>query len=155
MASKSIQTFEQSIRINASATAVEHCFTNLELMHRWLNPALRCEPVGDSWSTELGSRSRFVIQIPVVQPTLLSTVVKREPGLIVWEFKGFFRGRDRWECEPTKSGTLLLNRFEFEVPNPIVRFGFNTFAANWTQQDMQAQLRRLKRVAEEVYYSSK
>ena len=144
------QVFEQSIQINASATAVEQCFTDLALMHRWLNPALRCEPIGD-WDTTIGSRSRFVIQVPLLQPELSSTVVEREPGLVVWEFKGFFKGRDRWECQPTEKGTTLLNRFEFEIPNPIVRYGFNRFAFQWTKQDMQAQLRRLKRVAEEVY----
>jgi hypothetical protein len=85
---------------------------------------------------------------------LYSVVVEREPGLIVWEFRGFFKGRDRWECQPTLKGTRLLNCFQFEVPNPIVRFGFNTFAANLTAQDMQAQLRRLKRVAEEIYLQS-
>lgn len=145
------QVFEQSIQINASATAVERCFTDLELMHRWLNPALRCEPVGE-WSTEIGGRSRFVIQVPLLQPTLRSVVVERQPGLVVWEFTGFFQGRDRWECQPNEKGTHLLNRFEFDIANPIVRYGFNTFAANWTKQDMQAQLRRLKRVAEEVYW---
>ncbi|MFM7425769.1 MAG: SRPBCC family protein [Elainella sp.] len=144
------QVFEQSIKIGASATVVEQCFTDLTLMHRWLNPALRCQPVGD-WSTDKGSKSQFVIQIPLVQPTLNSTVVEREPGLVVWEFQGFFQGRDRWECQPLERGTTLLNRFEFEIPNPVVRYGFNQFARNWTKQDMQAQLRRLKRVAEEVY----
>ncbi len=144
------QVFEQSIKISASATVVEQCFTDLTLMHRWLNPALRCQPVGD-WSTDKGSKSQFVIQIPLVQPTLSSTVVEREPGLVVWEFQGFFQGRDRWECQPLERGTTLLNRFEFEIPNPVVRYGFNQFARNWTKQDMQAQLRRLKRVAEEVY----
>lgn len=144
------QVFEQSIQINASATAVEHCFTDLALMHRWLNPVLRCEPLGD-WSTDIGSKSRFVIQIPLLQPTLNSTVIEREPGLVVWEFRGFFKGRDRWECQPTEKGTTLLNRFEFDIPNPIVRYGFQQFALNWTKQDMQSQLRRLKRVAEEVY----
>ncbi|UBF27261.1 SRPBCC family protein [Kovacikia minuta CCNUW1] len=143
------QVLEQSIQINASATIVERCITDLTLMHRWLNPALRCEPVGE-WSTDLGGQSRFIIQIPLLQPTLKSVVVQREPGLIVWEFKGFFRGRDRWECNPELRGTRLLNRFEFEIPNPIVRFGFNQFAASLTQEDMQAQLRRLKRVAEEA-----
>ena len=138
---------EQSIQINAPATVVEHCIADLVLMHRWLNPALRCDPVGE-WSTDMGSRSRFVIEVPLLQPTLESTVVEREPGLIVWEFDGFFKGRDRWECQPVEKGTRLLNRFEFEVPNPIIRWGFNTFAATLTQQDMQAQLRRLKRVAE-------
>ncbi|MBW4657808.1 MAG: SRPBCC family protein [Drouetiella hepatica Uher 2000/2452] len=142
------EAFEQSIQIYASATAVERCITDLTLMHRWLNPALRCEPIG-KWSTELGSRSRFVIQVPWVKPTLKSVVVEREPGLVVWEFSGFFKGRDRWECQPNKQGTLLVNRFEFNIPNPLVRYGFNTFAANWTKQDMQEQLRRLKRVAEE------
>ncbi|MEQ9370094.1 MAG: SRPBCC family protein [Coleofasciculus chthonoplastes F3-SA18-01] len=145
-----LQVFEQSIQIKASATTVEHCITDLTLMHRWLNPALGCYPVGE-WSTELGSRSRFVIQIPLVQPTLNSVVVKREPGLIVWQFQGFFQGRDRWECQPTILGTRLLNRFEFEIPNPLVSWGFNTFATTWTQQDMKAQLRRLKRVAEQMY----
>lgn len=144
------QLIEQSIQINATATAVERCFTDLELMHRWLNPVLRCEPVGKSWSTEIGSKSRFLIQIPLMPPTLNSVVVERQPGLVVWEFQGFFQGRDRWECQPTSQGTLLLNRFEFEIPNPIVNWGFNAFAAKWTKEDMQAQLRRLKRVAEEI-----
>ena len=148
------QVFEQSIQIKASATAVERCITDQTLMHRWLNPALRCEPIGD-WSTEIGSRSRFVIQIPLVQPTLKSVVVEREPGLVVWEFKGFFQGRDRWECQPSETGTRLLNRFEFVIPNRLVSWGFNTFAANWTQNDMKAQLRRLKRVAEETYLGMK
>jgi hypothetical protein len=148
------QVFEQSIQIKASATAVERCITDQTLMHRWLNPALRCESIGD-WSTEIGSRSRFVIQIPLVQPTLKSVVIEREPGLVVWEFKGFFQGRDRWECQPAEQGTRLLNRFEFAIPNPLVSWGFNTFAANWTQNDMKAQLRRLKRVAEETYLGMK
>ena len=145
-----LQSFEQSIQIKASATAVERCITDLDLMHRWLNPALRCEPIGE-WSTEIGSQSRFVIQIPVLQPSLTSVVAEREPGLVVWSFEGFFRGRDRWECHPNAQGTYLLNRFEFDIPNPFVRFGFNTFAAQWTQEDMQAQLRRLKRVAEALH----
>ena len=148
------QVFEQSIQINASATVVERCITDQTLMHRWLNPVLRCEPVGN-WSTDVGSRSRFVIQIPLLQPTLNSIVVEREPGLVIWEFKGFFKGRDRWECQPADRGTRLLNRFEFEIPNPVISWGFNTFAASWTQNDMKAQLRRLKRVAEEISQTMK
>jgi hypothetical protein len=144
------QVFEQSIEINATSAVVERCFTDLTLMHRWLNPALSCQPVGGSWSTEVGSESLFIMQIPVVKPTLKSVVVEREPGLVVWEFQGFFQGRDRWECQPTPQGTRLVNRFEFDIPNPIVSWGFNNFAASWTQKDMQAQLRRLKRVAESL-----
>ena len=141
--------FEQSIQIKASATAVEKCFTELELMQRWLNPVLKCEPMG-LWQTSVGSTSRFTIQIPLLQPTLRNTVLVREPGLIVWGFDGFFKGRDRWECEPNERGTRLINRFEFTIPNPIVAWGFDRFAATWTKTDMEAQLRRLKRVAEEV-----
>ena len=142
--------FEQSIQINASAIAVEKCLTDLNLMHRWLNPALRCEPIGE-WSTDVGSQSRFVIQLPVLKPTLNSVVIAREPGLVVWQFKGFFYGRDRWECNPELEGTRLVNRFEFTIPNPVIQFGFDIFAAKLTQQDMQAQLRRLKQVAEKIY----
>ncbi len=144
----SCQILQQSIHIAASVASVECCIADPILMHRWLNPALRCEPIG-VWNTDLGGQSRFIIQLPLWQPTLKSVVVEREPGLIVWAFDGFFRGRDRWQCQPEGQGTYLLNRFEFEIPNPLVRFGFNTFAAGWTKKDMQAQLRRLKQLAEE------
>jgi hypothetical protein len=139
--------YEQGIQIQAKPADVERCIVDLSLMHRWLNPALRCEPVGD-WDTAVGGKSRFIIQVPFWQPTLVSTVVEREAGLIVWAFEGFFRGQDRWECQPISEGTYLRNRFEFEIVNPIVRAGFDFFAADWTQRDMQAQLKRLKHVAE-------
>ncbi|MBW4664168.1 MAG: SRPBCC family protein [Chroococcus sp. CMT-3BRIN-NPC107] len=139
--------FEQSIKINASPKVVEHCLSDRLLMHKWLNPLLKCEPVGD-WSTEVGSRSNFIIKIPIVQPTLEAVVKERKPGLIVWEFKGFFQGCDFWECQETPQGTLLVNRFQFEIPNPMIRWGFNTFASYLTKADMQSQLQRLKRVAE-------
>jgi len=144
-----MSVFEQEIQIKAPAAVVERCLTDRTLMHQWLNPALRCDPVG-TWATELGSKSRFIIQVPLLKPTLESTIVDRQPGLIVWEFSGFFVGRDRWECCPNAEGTRLLNRFEFEIPNPLVKFGFETFAKSLTRQDMQAQLRRLKQVAERL-----
>jgi Polyketide cyclase / dehydrase and lipid transport len=144
--------FEQSIQIKASATAVERCITDLELMQRWLNPLLKCEPTG-AWQTSVGSTSRFTIQIPLLKPTLKNTVLVKEPGLIVWGFDGFFKGRDRWECQPNERGTRLINRFEFTIPNQIVAWGFDRFAASLTKTDMEAQLRRLKRVAEELHQS--
>ncbi|WP_008312311.1 SRPBCC family protein [Leptolyngbya sp. PCC 6406] len=144
------QVFEQAIDILASASTVERCVTDRDLMHQWLNPALRCEPIGDRWNTNLGGQTRFVIQVPLLRPSLLSTVIERQPGLVVWGFEGFFQGCDRWECIPTAAGTHLLNRFEFKIPNPLVAYGFNTFAAQWTQRDMTAQLKRLKQVAERL-----
>ena len=143
------QIFQQSIQIYASATAVERCLTDLTLMHQWLNPGLRCEPIGE-WGTAVGDRSLFTLKIPLLRPALKSIVETRQPGLIVWKFTGFFQGRDRWECQPNPEGTRLINRFEFQVANPVVRWGFNVFAANWTRRDMKAQLKRLKRVAEEI-----
>jgi hypothetical protein len=144
--------FEQSIQIKASATVVDKCVTDLELMQRWLNPMLKCEPNG-VWQTKVGSTSKFTIQIPLLKPTLKNTVLVRKPGLIIWGFDGFFKGRDRWECEPNDRGTRLINRFEFTIPNPLVAWGFDRFAANLTKSDMEAQLRRLKRVAEELHQS--
>jgi len=145
--------YEQSVFIAANATAVERCFTEQTLMHRWLNPALVCEPVGD-WRTTVGSEFDFKLKVPVLAPALHSTVVERSPGLVVWAFDGFFVGRDRWECQPetkgTVSGTTLLNRFEFTIPNPLVSFGFQQFAASLTKRDMEAQLQRLKQVAERL-----
>ena len=146
----SSQVFEHSIRIKASSVVTEQCLTDLELMHRWLNPLLECRPIG-TWSTQKGSLSRFTIKLPLLKPSLRSVVAQREPGLIVWEFNGFFKGRDRWECQPTSNGTILVNRFEFTIPNSIVKWGFNVFAARLTKKDMQAQLRRLKAVAEQIY----
>ncbi|MEO0430448.1 MAG: SRPBCC family protein [Cyanobacteria bacterium J06656_5] len=142
--------FEQSIFINASATTVERCICDRTLMNQWLNPTLRCEPMGETWSTDLNSQTRFIIQVPLLQPSLVSTVVERRPGLVVWAFTGFFVGQDRWECIPDATGTNLVNRFEFEISNPLVAFGFKQFAATWTKQDMEAQLKRLKQVAERM-----
>lgn len=145
--------YEQSVFIKANATTVERCFTEQKLMHQWLNPALVCEPVGQ-WQTTLGSEFEFKLKVPLLAPTLPSTVIEREPGLIVWAFDGFFRGRDRWECQPENQGgvpgTRLLNRFEFTIPNPLVSFGFKQFAASWTKKDMETQLQRLKQVAERL-----
>ena len=142
--------YEQQVFIQASSTTVERCFTDRELMHRWLNPALRCDPVGEQWSTTVGSQTRFILQVPLLAPSLLSTVTERRPGLVVWDFDGFFRGQDRWECWPERRGTRLLNRFEFDIPNAVVAFGFKQFAADWTQKDMTAQLDRLRQVAERI-----
>jgi Polyketide cyclase / dehydrase and lipid transport len=143
------QVFEHSVQIDAPIAEVDRTITERELMHQWLNPALRCEPVG-SWSSEIGSQSRFIIQVPLLNPTLKSTVAERRLGLVVWEFDGFFKGRDRWECFSEGSSTRLVNRFEFQIPNPLISFGFKTFASGLTRQDMQAQLVRLKRVAEVI-----
>lgn len=143
----SSQQFTQSIEINANPQVVEHCISDRTLMHQWLNPLLKCEPVGD-WSTEVGSCSRFIILIPIIKPTLEVVIKERKPGLIVWEFEGFFQGCDSWECQATPQGTLLLNTFQFEIPNPMIRWGFNIFAGYFTKVDMQSQLQRLKRVAE-------
>ncbi|AFZ30739.1 Polyketide cyclase/dehydrase [Gloeocapsa sp. PCC 7428] len=144
-----VSQLKQSIDISASTDVVDRCITDQTLMRRWLNPLLHCEPIG-AWSTDVGSRSRFIIQIPLVKPTLYNVVIERSPGLVVWEFQGFFHGRDRWECQPLDRGTHLINHFEFKIPNPVVRWGFNTFAFTLTQKDMQAQLHRLKRLAEAV-----
>jgi uncharacterized protein YndB with AHSA1/START domain len=143
------QIFEHTIHIDAPIERVDHAITDRTQMHQWLNPALRCEPIGE-WSSKMGSQSRFIIQVPLLSPTLISTVIERRLGLVVWEFDGFFKGRDRWECFPEDNGTQLVNRFEFQIPNSLVAFGFKTFASRLTQQDMQAQLVRLKRVAEVI-----
>jgi Polyketide cyclase / dehydrase and lipid transport len=142
--------YEQSIVIRSDVAAIEQCFANLDLMHQWLNPALRCIPMDGVWSTNLGAQSRFVIQVPFWQPMLGCTVIERTPGLIVWGFDGFFQGCDRWQCIPEGDTVRLLNRFEFTVPNPLIAFGFQTFAAPWTQRDMKAQLQRLQVLAERV-----
>jgi hypothetical protein len=141
--------FEQSIQIKASAIVVDKCVTDLDLMQRWLNPLLKCEPMG-MWETSVGSKSRFTIQIPVIKPTLKNVVLAREPGLIVWGFDGFFKGKDRWECQPNERGTRLINQFEFNIPNKLVAWGFDRFAATLTKSDMEAQLRRIKQVAEQL-----
>ncbi len=148
------QTFTQSIDIAATPEQVERTFTELDLMQRWLNPMLACTPVGQ-WSTDVGSRSRFVVKVPIVSLVLENRVIDRAPGRVVWEFEGFFRGIDRWECHKIDIGintqTRLTNSFSFDIPNPLIRFGFNTFAKRLTARDMTDQLQRLKTVAEDLF----
>jgi hypothetical protein len=143
-----LSCFENAIEIQASATTVERCITDRHQMAQWLNPMLICESVGDRWSTEVGAQSRFVINLPLFKPTLQNQVIDRAPGLVVWAFQGFFVGTDRWECEPIPQGTRLTNQFSFEIPNPLIRFGFDRFAQELTQADMKAQLKRIKVLAE-------
>lgn len=144
---KAYHRFLQSVTIAASPAAVDYCFTDLAAMHRWLNPALRCEPIGN-WSTQPGAQSRFTIEIPLWRPTLTSTVIQRSPHLIIWQFEGFFQGQDQWQWQATGKGTQLTNQFEFTISQPIVEFGFNHLASHWTRKDMAAQLQRLKQIAE-------
>ena len=141
--------FQQSIEINATPEQVERCFTDHGMMHRWLNPALRCDPVGESWQVTVGAKSRFVLNIPVLEPCLMNEVVVREPQTIVWRFSGFFVGTDRWQWHSLGDDrTYLDNTFTCTIPNPFVSFGFRTIAAAWTRRDMRQQLQRLKQVAE-------
>jgi hypothetical protein len=139
--------FEQSIDIAASVETVDRCITEQPLLAQWLNPFLSCESVGP-WSVAVGSRFRFRLNVPLLRPSLDCVVKERSPGLVEWEFKGFFVGTDRWECSTQKAGTHLVNRFCFEIPNALVQTGFNLFAQSLTRQDMKAQLQRLKAVAE-------
>lgn len=139
--------FEQSVQIGASVEVVDRCITEQSLMAQWLNPFLSCEAIGP-WSVVRGNRFRFLLKIPILSPALDCVVKERSPGLVEWEFSGFFVGTDRWECFAQEGGTLLVNRFCFEIPNPLVQTGFNFFAANLTRQDMLAQLQRLKAMAE-------
>jgi hypothetical protein len=142
-----VKRLAQSIQIAASPQSVERCFTQLDQLHRWLNPLLRVVPQGD-WSTEQGADCQFRLQIPLLEPCLQCQVVERDLGLIVWQFKGFFTGRDTWHWQENSAGCYLENCFEFEIPNPLVRLGFDVFAARLTQADMHKQLERLKQVAE-------
>lgn len=139
--------YSQSIWIAAAPHVVDHCITDPKLMHQWLNPLLKCESVG-SWSLTVGSRFRFLLQIPLLQPALECVVSERREGLVEWSFQGFFRGRDRWECQVEANGTLLNNCFDFEIPNPWIAWGYRLVAEQLTQRDMQDQLQRLKWVAE-------
>lgn len=141
--------FEQSIQIEAPIERVDHCITDPDLMKQWLNPFLICESVGP-WSVERGSQFRFSLQVPWLKPSLDCVVQERGLGLVEWAFSGFFEGSDRWECQPQGSTTLLINRFSFEIPNPLVQWGFSVFAATLTRKDMQDQLQRLKQVAEQT-----
>lgn len=138
--------FEQSIQIPAPPERVDRCVTEPDLMRQWLNPMLKCESIG-SWSVAEGSRFRFIVQIPWLKPTLDCVVTERRQGLVVWSFTGFFTGSDRWECRSEGKGTLLVNRFTFQIPNPLISLGFNLTAAALTRQDMQKQLQRLRKVA--------
>ncbi len=128
---------------------VDHVITDQAKMRQWLNPALQCTPVGP-WSSDIGAESLFSIRIPLINPTLKSKVVEREEGLVVWSFDGFFQGRDRWECIAQNQGTFLRNQFTFLAPNPLVKWGFQVFAASLTKRDMERQLQRLKGVAEQI-----
>lgn len=137
--------FEQTCLIAADPTTVEHCIVEPDSMRKWLNPMLECRSIGP-WRVDLGSRFRFIIRVPPY-PALDCLVSDRHRGIIEWSFQGFFEGTDRWECRSHPAGTLLVNCFRFDIPNPLVKAGFNLFEG-LTRHDMHAQLQRIKTLAE-------
>jgi Polyketide cyclase / dehydrase and lipid transport len=144
---------KKSIQINASATVVDRCLTELLLLRRWRNGLVTCEPLG-AWSPEVGSRSHLRLENSLWPLSLRNIVVRREPGLIVWEFRGWLRGLDRWECQPWAGGTRLLNCWEWQATNGWIDWWWKSFGAKSIEEDIDAQLMRIKYVAEELYYRS-
>jgi hypothetical protein len=144
---------EKSIQINASATIVDHCLTELPLMQRWRNGLVTCEPVGE-WSTNVGSRSFLRLDNSFWPLSLRNIVVLREPGLVAWEFRGWLRGLDRWECQPSAGGTCLLNSWKWQATNGWIDWWWKSFGAQAIEEDIESQLMRIKYVAEELYYRS-
>jgi Polyketide cyclase / dehydrase and lipid transport len=145
--------WENAIQINASATLVERCLTELALIQRWRNGLVIMMPI-DDWSTVEGSRSRLLLQSSLLPVTLRNRVVHREPGLIVWEFTGWLRGKDCWECLPTDQGTKLVNRWGWQVNNPWLNWWWRYVGSRALKDDIEAQLMRIKYVAEELHYLS-
>jgi hypothetical protein len=144
---------EKSIEIKASATVVDRCLTDLALMQRWRNGLVTCTARGE-WSTSLGSRSRLRLENSFWPLALGQIVVQREPGAIVWEFSGWLRGSDGWECQPSASGTKLVHRWEWRAANGWIAWWWRSFGARAIEEDIEAQLMRIKYVAEELYYRS-
>jgi Polyketide cyclase / dehydrase and lipid transport len=144
------QVLEQSIQINASAVVVDRCVTDRSLQRRWLSH--NYELMGDG-IVAVGSYSRLAVNLPLFQFTLSRIVVVREPGLVVWGFDGFITGRELWECRPHERGTLLVNRWELQTSN-LIGWGWHKFARQPITDEMVAQLKRLKYVAEELHYLS-
>jgi len=46
-------------------------------------------------------------------------VIDRAPGLVVWEFDGFFRGIDRWECHKIDTGINTGINSKFQLATPV------------------------------------
>jgi Polyketide cyclase / dehydrase and lipid transport len=144
---------QKSIYIKASATVVDRCLTELELIHRWRNGLVTCEALGE-WLLSPGSRSRLRLENSLWPIVLRNNLVRREPGLVRWEFQGLLRGFDQWECQPAAAGTQLVNRWQWQAANGWLDWWWRNFGARAIEDDIEAQLMRIKYVAEEIYYRS-
>jgi hypothetical protein len=143
------RTYERSIQIEATATAVERCFTELDLVSQWLTPMFRCEAIGN-WEAAVGNRCHLTIVSRFLRLGTIARVIVREPGSIVWQFEGALRGIDRWECEPNSEGTRLIHSREMTFSNPIFAWLFDRLFLSSTEHQNKVQISRLKAVAEEV-----
>ncbi len=146
-------TIENEIRVAAPPLTAETYLLDPEKLHRWINPLFRFEPVGESGTTA-GSRFRFVLQIPPIHPALEYEIAEHSfdptpdaPTVctVVYRFTGFMEGRDTWTFTAEGDGTRVWNRFEYDVPNPLVRLGWQILAEPFTVRDMREQMERLRR----------
>jgi hypothetical protein len=143
--------WERSILIRASATVVDRCLTEWPLIRRWRNGLVTWEAGDDP--LVVGSRGRWHINHSLWPLRLGASLVQREPGLVVWQLSGGLQGLDRWECRPQEAGTQLYHCWDWHTSGGVYRW-WPVVGRLALEDDSEAQLMRIKYVAEEIYCQS-
>jgi hypothetical protein len=148
-----MRLLEEFIDADAPFEAVDEVMTQEALMRRWMSPAVQFRPC-EGWRFDQGAR--WQLELTGLGPVLRADYVvqMRQPGLILWAFGGFWEGFDAWHWwgDPRDRArrTLIQNRIEYHVTNPIARAVWApiSLAMEW---DARVQMRRLQEVCEQHY----
>jgi hypothetical protein len=139
---------EEFVVVAAPMRRVESVMTERTLMLQWMSGAVRFTPE-HTWSFAEGARWRLTLAGLGRLLEARYTVYERRPGLILWEFTGFWEGFDAWHWRPAEDGrTLIQNRIEYRLRLPIMDIVWPATVGPLMGWDARVQMQRLKQVCE-------
>lgn len=142
-----MSVLEAFISIQGSPSDVERSLTDRAIVHEWLSPLFQMELLEGEWMA-VGSIYQLRFKTLFLLPVVTYTLVERGESHLRLDFRGVWRGSDRWHWFADGPRTIVQNRVEYELSDPVMRSLLNVFFVIFGQLDMQVQMMRLQKVIE-------
>lgn len=139
---------EEFVVVSAPLERVEAVMTERVLMQRWMSGAVQFTPL-DGWRFEQGAPWRLTLAGLGRSLEATYLVHERRPGLILWQFDGFWEGFDAWHWMAHGVGqTLIQNRIEYRLRVPVLELVWPATVGPLMGWDAKVQMQRLRQVCE-------
>jgi hypothetical protein len=139
-----MNVLEEFVSIQASPADVERYLTDRELLHGWVSPLVSMELLSGEWMAT-GSTYRLWMKPLFLLYGATYTLVERDSAHLRFDFEGIWRGTDLWHWFADGSRTIVQNRLDYVLPNPLIHVLLNGMSMVVAQTDMRAQMVQLRR----------